>query len=263
MAKSDGLSGRVALVTGGSRGIGRAACLELAAAGAAIAVNYRSRSDAAQEVVDQIVEDGGRALGVAADVGNRAAAEAMCERVRNELGSLDILVNSAGVLYSGSLLDYDDDQFDQMWQTNVKGVLHCAAAAAPGMMEQGWGRIINVASNAGVGTALPGTTLYAATKGAVLTLTRRMAFELGGDNVTVNAVLPGFIRTDMTMAGRTEGEFDSIADNLNARSVLGRGVGEPGDIATVIAFLASPESGFMTGQLLLADGGRTDYLSHV
>ena len=263
MAKRAGLGGLTALVTGGSRGIGRAVCLELAADGVSIAVNYRTQIEAAEEVVDTIVADGGRALSVAADVGSRPEVEAMCERVRTEMGSLDVLVNNAGVMFSGSLLDYEDARFDEMWQTNVKGVLHCAAAAAPAMMEKGWGRIINVASNAGVGTALPGTTLYAATKGAVLTLTRRMAFELGSDGVTVNAVLPGFTRTDMTMAGRSEAEIVSITDNLNAHSMLGRGVGEPHDIATVITFLASPESGFMTGQLLLADGGRTDYLAHV
>ena len=118
-------------------------------------------------------------------------------------------------------------------------------------------------SAAGVGTALPGTTLYAATKGAVLVLTKRLAFELGRHGVTVNAVLPGYTRTDMTMAGRTAEEARSIVEMLDSRSMIGRGVADPDEIATVIAFLASPESAFMTGQLLLADGGRMDYLAHV
>ncbi len=262
MTKKD-LEGRVALVTGGSRGIGRAACFDLATAGAEVAVNYRSREDAAEEVVAAIVEGGGRAEAYRADVGERSAVAAMVEQVVRDLGSVDILVNNAGIMHRGTLLAYDDDEFDAMWQTNVKGVLHCAEATAPLMVEKGWGRIINVASNAGIGTALAGTTLYAATKAAVLALTRRMAFELGSDGITVNAVLPGFTKTDMTAAGRSEEQFQAIADRMNANSVLGRGVGEPEEIAAVIAFLASPQAGFMTGQLLLADGGRTDYLSHV
>jgi 3-oxoacyl-[acyl-carrier protein] reductase len=150
-----------------------------------------------------------------------------------------------------------------MWRTNVKGILHATAAVAPSMIERGWGRVVNVASAAGVGTSLPGTTLYAATKGAVLILTKRLAFELGRQGITVNAVLPGYTRTDMTMAGRSADEARSIVEMLDSRSMIGRGVADPDEIATVIAFLASPESAFMTGQLLLADGGRMDYLAHV
>jgi len=257
------LEGKVALVTGGSRGIGRAACLRLAAAGAAVAVNYRSGASAAREVADAIGDAGGRAMTVEADVGDRAAVAAMVERIAAELGPVDVLVNNAGLLFSGSLLSYEEAQLDAMWRTNVKGILHTTAEAAPGMIAKGWGRVINVGSAAGVGTALPGTTLYAATKGAVNVLTRRLAFELGGHGVTVNAVLPGYIRTDMTMAGRSEEEARRIVEMLDARSMIGRGVGEPAEIAAVIEFLASPESAFMTGQLLLADGGRMDYLAHV
>ena len=140
MTKKD-LEGRVALVTGGSRGIGRAACFDLATAGAAVAVNYRSREDAAQEVVAAIVEGGGRAEAYRADVGERAPVAAMVEQVVRDLGSVDILINNAGIVHRGTLLAYDDDEFDAMWQTNVKGVLHCAQAAAPLMVEKGWGRI--------------------------------------------------------------------------------------------------------------------------
>ncbi len=257
------LAGKVALVTGGSRGIGRAACLKLAAAGAAVAVNYHSRADAAAEVVEAIREAGGRALAVEADVADRAAVALMVERVTAELGPIEVLINNAGLLFSGSLLDYDDAQLDAMWRTNVKGILHSTAAVAPSMIERGWGRVVNVGSAAGVGTALPGTTLYAATKGAVLVLTKRLAFELGRHGVTVNAVLPGYTRTDMTMAGRSAEDAQRIVEMLDSRSMIGRGVADPDEIATVIAFLASPESAFMTGQLLLADGGRMDYLAHV
>ncbi|HEX2465239.1 MAG TPA: SDR family NAD(P)-dependent oxidoreductase [Thermoanaerobaculia bacterium] len=257
------LAGRVALVTGGSRGIGRAACLKLAAVGAAVAVNYHSRPDAAGEVVSAIDSGGGRALAVEGDVADRAAVVHLVDRVARDLGPIDVLINNAGLLFSGSLFHYDDAELDAMWRTNVKGILHATAAVAPSMIERGWGRVVNVASAAGVGTSLPGTTLYAATKGAVLILTKRLAFELGRQGITVNAVLPGYTRTDMTMAGRSADEARSIVEMLDSRSMIGRGVADPDEIATVIAFLASPESAFMTGQLLLADGGRMDYLAHV
>jgi 3-oxoacyl-[acyl-carrier protein] reductase len=257
------LAGHVALVTGGSRGIGRATSLRLARAGAAVAVNYNSSADAAQDVVDQITSGGGRAVAVQGDVSDKAAVEAMLRSSSEQLGTVDILVNNAGILMRGELLEYDEDELDAMWRINVKGVIFCAAAAAAGMIERGWGRIINLSSNAGIGTAFTGTTMYAATKGAVLILTKRMAFELGQHGITVNAVLPGFTRTDMTLAGRKENEVQAAVDLVNSRSVLGYGAGEPQDIACAIEFLSSEESRFITGQLLMADGGRMDYLSHV
>jgi 3-oxoacyl-[acyl-carrier protein] reductase len=256
------LEGHVALVTGGSRGIGRATCLRLAEAGAAVAVNYQQNEKAAEEVVARIEAQGGRALALQADVSERAAVEAMVGRVREGLGTVDILVNNAGILLRGSLLDHREDDFDIMWRTNVKGVVYCAAAVAPGMIDLGWGRVINLSSNAAVGTALPGTTFYAATKAAVLSLTRRLALELGTHGITVNAVLPGFTMTDMTTAHLSPEGIAGVTDFFNQRSVLGRGVGEPEEIAELVAFLGSERSGFITGQLLLADGGRTDYLSH-
>jgi 3-oxoacyl-[acyl-carrier protein] reductase len=257
------LAGKVALVTGGSRGIGRAACLRLAASGAAVAVNYHARADAAREVVSAIEAAGGRAAAVEGDVADRASVARMVDRARAALGPIDVLVNNAGVLRSGSLLEYDDADLDAMWSINVKGVLHATAAVAPAMIASGWGRVVNISSAAGVGTALPGTTLYAATKAAVIVLTRRLAFELGRHGITVNAVLPGYTRTDMTMAGRSEDDARRVVEMLDSRSMIGRGVGEADEIAAVIDFLASPETAFMTGQSLLADGGRMDYLAHV
>ena len=255
------IKGRVALVTGGSRGIGKAVALRLAAEGAAVAVNYQRQAEAAQEVVRQIEEGGGRALAVEADVGDRAAAAAMVEMTIKHLGSLDILVNNAGLLASGTLLDYDEDAFDRMWRTNVKGALNVTAAAAPGMIERKYGRVINLSSIAAIGTAYPGTTLYAATKGAVEILTKRFALELGPSGISVNAVLPGFILTDMVSDGHTPEEMKDAIASVSEKAMLWRS-GEPEDIARVVSFLASEESSFITGQSIAADGGRTDLLSH-
>ncbi len=261
-ADSRELRGKTALVTGGSRGIGRAVCLDLARRGASVAVNFRRQADAAKAVAEAAEELGARALAVRADVSDRTAVTAMLERVARELGRPDILVNNAGLLHPGRLLDYDEEEFDRMWAVNVKGVLHCSAATAPGMIERGWGRIVNLASNAAIGTALPGTTLYAVTKGAVLTLTKRLAFELSPNGITVNAVLPGFTKTDMVLSGKSPSEVERLLENVSSRSLVGR-TGDPEDIASVTGFLCSPASGFMTGQYLLADGGRTDYITRV
>ncbi|MCB1019400.1 MAG: 3-oxoacyl-ACP reductase FabG [Bryobacterales bacterium] len=255
------LSNRVALVTGGSRGIGRAIALELAESGAAVGVNYHARPDAAEDVVARIREMGGRAAPLQADIADKAQVEAMFTRCESELGGVDILVNNAGLLYPGRLLDHQESEFDQMWRTNVKGLVYATEAAARGMVERGWGRIVNISSNAAIGTAMPGTTLYAATKGAVLSLTKRFAYELGEHGVTVNAVLPGFTKTDMVLADKDQKQADEVIARVAGRSMLGR-VGEPEDIARVVRFLCTQDADFMTGQYLLADGGRMDYLTH-
>ena len=254
------LSGHNALVTGGSRGIGRAVALRLGADGAGVAVNYKTNRSAADEVVARIERAGGRALAVGGDVADQAAAKSIVEQSSGAIGALDILVNNAGLLYAGTLLDHNRDEFEAMWRTNVQGVLNCSAAAAPAMIAAGWGRIINIASNAAVGTSMPGTTLYAATKGAVLTLTKRFALELGSHGITANAVLPGFTVTDMVSEGKSDEQMQQLMDKISGMSMLGR-TGVPEDIAKVVAFLASDESSFMTGQFLLADGGRKDYLA--
>ena len=256
------LAGKTAVVTGGSRGIGRAICLELASRGASVAVNYRQQAEAAEGVTRAITENGGLALAMQADVSVKSDVTGMIERVARELGGPDILVNNAGLLYRSQLLDYDEDEFDRMWRTNVKGVLYCSEVAAPRMIERGWGRIVNLASNAAIGTALPGTTLYAVTKGAVLTLTKRMAFELSPSGITVNAVLPGFTKTDMVLSGKSPEEVERLLQDVAGRSLVGR-TGDPEDIASVTGFLCSPVSGYMTGQYLMTDGGRQDYLTRV
>jgi 3-oxoacyl-[acyl-carrier protein] reductase len=251
------LGGRTALVTGASRGLGRAIALRLAREGATVGVNYREQGEAAAAVVEEIQAHGGRALAVRADVADAGRVGDMVARVTSELGDVDILVNNAGLFRSGDLADLDFAQMESMRRVNVDGVVTVTRAMVGRMKERGFGRIVNVASVAALGTAMAGTTFYAATKAAVMVLTRRFALELGPHGITVNAVAPGFVVTDMAAAGRTEAEFASIA----ARAMVRR-VGKPEDIANAVAFLASPESGFVTAQVLTVDGGRMDYIGH-
>ncbi len=251
------MEGRTALVTGASRGLGRAIALRLARAGVAVGVNYRERREAADAVVGEIRAGGGRALAVRADVGDAVQVHDMVGRVTRELGPVDILVNNAGVSRAGDLAQFDSEQMEEMRRINVDGLITVTRAVVEGMKGRGFGRIVNVTSIAALGTAMAGTTFYAATKAAVVVLTRRFALELGPHGITVNAVAPGFVRTDMAAAGRTEADFAAIA----AKSMVRR-VGEPEDVANAVAFLASPESGFITAQILTVDGGRMDYIGH-
>jgi NAD(P)-dependent dehydrogenase (short-subunit alcohol dehydrogenase family) len=251
------LGGRTALVTGASRGLGRAIAVRLAAAGAAVAVNYRARGEAAETVVREIEARGGRALAVRADIADAVQVRELVARVASSLGAVDILVNNAGVSHRGDLGDADDAQVEEMRRINVDGVIAVTRAVVDGMKARRFGRIVNVASIAALGTAMAGTTFYAATKAAVVVLTRRFALELGPHGITVNAIAPGFVLTDMAAAGRTEADFAAIA----ARTMVRR-IGRPEDIAHAVAFLVAPESGFLTAQVLTVDGGRMDYIGH-
>lgn len=257
------LDNRVALVTGASRGIGRAIATLFAREGAKVVVNYRRQERKAEDVVRLIREAGGHALAFQADVADRTAVGKMVDQTMNEFGGVDILVNNAGLGVGGaSLLDSRDADFDAMVNTNVKGILVCVQAVVPHMMETHYGKIVNISSVAGLGTSiLPGNLLYAGTKGAVNIMTKRMALELGSHGIYVNAVAPGLIRTDMGLGERSPSEQEKRITYFREHSMLRR-IGEPEDIATVALFLASNESDFITGQVIAVDGGRMDFITH-
>ncbi len=254
-------SRQVAIVTGGSRGIGRAISSRLAAEGAAICINYSARPEPAEALVRELSENGASAIAVRADVSDPDQARALIEEAASALGAPTILVNNAGVSAPATLETYDEAALDRMRRVNVNGVINTIRAAMAGMKERGYGRIINIASNAAIGTALPGTTFYAATKAEVLILTKRFALELGRDGITVNAVCPGWIVTDMTRGSATEEAFAERVVGMRERTMVGR-VGAPEDIAAAVAFFAGPDAGFTTAQVLTVDGGRKDYIGH-
>jgi 3-oxoacyl-[acyl-carrier protein] reductase len=254
-------AGKVAIVTGGSRGIGQAISRRLAARGVAVCVNYTAQAAPADALVAEIAASGGRAIAVAADVADAGAVQAMLRRVEAELGPVGILVNNAGVSAPATLDTYDEAALDRMRRVNVNGVIHTVRAVMEGMKARGYGRIVNIASNAAIGTALPGTTFYGATKAEVLILTKRFAMELGRSGITVNAVAPGWIVTDMARRGATEEAFAARVASMRERTMVGR-VGAPEDIAAAVDFLTREDAGFMTAQVLTVDGGRMDYIGH-
>ena len=229
--------------------------------GAAVCVNYARHADEAEAVVAEIAAAGGRAIAIAADVADSAVLEDMVTRAEAELGPVTILVNNAGVSWQGTLDTYDREQVARMRQVNVDGVIHATRAVMRCMRAQRYGRIVNVASIAAIGTALSGNAFYAATKAEVVILTLRFALELGQHGITVNAVAPGFVRTDMTQRGRGAADWPGTEQAFAARAMMGR-IGEPEDIANAVVFLASPESGWITAQILTVDGGRMDYIGH-
>jgi NAD(P)-dependent dehydrogenase (short-subunit alcohol dehydrogenase family) len=250
---------QVAVVTGASRGIGRATVRHLAHKGATICINYAERADAAETLLREINAAGGRAIVHRADVADATQVEDMMARITSELGPVTILVNNAGVSLQATLETYDPAAMDRMRRVNVDGIIHTIRATMAGMRQRGYGRIVNVTSIAAIGTALPGNAFYAASKAEVAILTKRFAMELGPHGITVNAVAPGFIRTEMAQNRCTEQEWQDVSRRLAERAMMGR-VGEPDDIANAVAFFAAPDSGWVTGQVLAVDGGRMDYI---
>jgi 3-oxoacyl-[acyl-carrier protein] reductase len=242
------LTGKVALVTGGSRGIGRAAALSLGKQGAQVVINYVNNEGAAREVAEQIQAAGGKAEIVQFDVGSSDAAEKAVAEVAKRLGRLDVLVCSAGIAIDGLLLRLKDDDFDRILSVNLKGAVACTRAATKVMMRAKTGRVIFLSSVVGeMGNA--GQTAYSASKAALLGVTKSLARELASRFITVNAITPGFIDTDMTGA-LTEEQKTSINQNIP----LGR-TGKPEEVAAAVVYLASDEAAYITGQTLRVNGG--------
>lgn len=242
------LSGQVALITGASRGIGKAIALDLAQKGARVAVNYMGNKDKAQDVVDEIIASGGEGIIVKADVSSNQEVTEMIKIVEKELGTIDILVNNAGITKDNLLMRMKEEDWDQVLNTNLKGVFNCTKAVIRSMMKQKKGKIINITSVVGL-TGNAGQSNYAAAKSGVIGFTKSMALELASRGIQVNAVAPGFIATDMTDKLPQE-----VKEQLLVRIPLQR-FGKTEDVAGVVSFLASSQADYITGQVISVDGG--------
>ena len=242
------LKGKVALVTGASRGIGRAIALRLAQAGADIALIYASNGQAAQEAAGQVEALGVRALALRADVSDFAQAQSAYAQVKEALGAPDILVNNAGITRDGLAMRMSQADFDRVVQVNLNGAFYLTRAALPDFVRRRSGRIINITSVSGL-DGNPGQANYAASKAGLVGLTKALAREVASRGITVNAVAPGFVDTDMTAAMNP----DTLAQALKLVP-MGRAA-QPQEIAGAVAFLAGPDAGYITGQVLRVDGG--------
>jgi len=244
------LSGKVALVTGASRGIGAAIATGLAGCGATVAVNYAGSQQAAEDLVARIESSGGAAFALKADVSDPEQASALVDAVIEKMGRIDVLVNNAGIARDGLLVRMSDEDWDAVISTNLTGVFRVTRAAAKHMMKARSGSIVNITSVIGlVGNA--GQANYAAAKSGVIGLTKSVARELAPRNVRVNAVAPGFIETDMT-AGLSE----QVRELASAQIAMKR-FGSPDDVSKLVCFLASDDAGYITGQTVAVDGGMT------
>lgn len=241
-------TGKAAIVTGASRGIGREIALLLAQEGARVAVNYSGSKDKADEVVQMITAAGGEAFAIQADVSNADSVKAMVDQTLETFGSVDILVNNAGITRDNLLMRMKDDEWDDVININLKGVFLCTKGVTRQMMRQRSGKIVNVASIVGV-SGNPGQANYVAAKAGVIGFTKTVAKELASRNINVNAVAPGFITTDMT---------DSLNEEVKSQMLtaipLGK-LGSPADVAKTVLFLLSDDAAYITGQTIHVDGG--------
>ena len=245
---SEQAEGRVALVTGGSRGIGRAIVHRLASAGHPVAVNYARKPDAAAEVVESIGQAGGKALAYQADVSDGSQVEEMFASIAADLGPVAVLVNNAGITADNLLLRMSSDDFDRVIATNLKSIYFCTRLALRPMLRARWGRVVSIASVAGI-TGNAGQSNYAASKAGMIGFSKAVSKEVGSRGITVNVVAPGFIATDLT-----EDLSEAVKDEAVSRTALRR-FGEADEVAGAVEFLVSDSASYISGQVLAVDGG--------
>ncbi len=250
------IQGKLALVTGGARGIGRSIALSFLAEGAKVAVNFnRSNRDAA-ELKKEFPD-----IGLfQADVSDFTSVKSMADIIHDTMGEIDILVNNAGIMYLCGWENYDEMMVNRMFSINQLGPINTVRAFLSDLKKTR-GNVINITSNAGIGTSADNTTFYAISKAGVIMLTKRLAFDLRGFGIRVNAVAPGWINTEMTTGGKTQDQINDTIKWFRERTILGM-TGKTEDIAKAVLFLASEDSSYMTGQVMVIDGGRTDNLTH-
>ena len=242
------LQGKTAVVTGASRGIGRAIAVRLAQQGANIVVNYVSSNQEADKLVNELQTQGTKALAVQADVSDFSQAENLIKRTKEEFGSVDILVNNAGITRDGLVMRMSEGDFDRVIEVNLKGVFNCIRHTVPLMVKQRGGRIINITSVVGL-MGNPGQANYSAAKAGIIGMTKSLAKEIGSRGITVNAIAPGFIETDMT-AEISDKMKESLQENIALKKL-----GKPENVADAVAFLAGDTGEYITGQVLSVDGG--------
>lgn len=242
------MDGRIALVTGGSRGIGREIAIGLASKGCNVAITYSGSETQAAKVVDELQEHGIKALAVKADTRNASLVDAMVKEVEDKLGRIDILVNNAGITKDNLLIRMSEDDWDQVIDVNLKGAFLTSKAVAKGMMKNRYGKIINISSVVGI-MGNPGQANYSASKAGLIGLTKTLAKELASRGIRVNAIAPGFVNTDMT-----ETLKEDVRDAMMKAIPLGY-FAEPKEISNLVNFLAGEESDYITGQVIQIDGG--------
>ena len=247
MSNSD-INGKTALVTGASKGIGKAICLELAQMGVKVAINYNSSKSEAEQVVQTITDMGGEAFKIHADVSDLEQVNAMVDKVSDEWGGVNILVNNAGIINDGLLMRMSDEAWHRVMGVNLNGTFYCTRATLRHMVRERWGRVINIGSVVGIRGNI-GQTNYSSSKAAIIGFTKSLAKEVATRNITVNAVTPGYISTE-TVAGLSQRQKDTIMTWIPQGKF-----GNTEDIASMVGYLASEKASYVTGQIISVDGG--------